>query len=90
MSMLDWFTLTASLTSLCLLCFIIGVVAGERDDPHQPKPKKWKEQLDTARGAAWHEGYCIGERCGEEIGYSKGFDAAIQKPEFMRKEFHTQ
>lgn len=100
MSELDMFTLTASLTSLCLLCFIIGVVVGERDDPNQPKPKKWKKQLDTARGASWHEGYCVGERFGKEtgyrIGYEKGWNAAKncqannQKLEFMRKEFHTQ
>lgn len=50
MSMMDWFTLTASLTSLCLLCFIIGVVAGERDDPHQPKPKNGKNNWIPQEG----------------------------------------
>lgn len=76
MSMLDWFTLTASLTSLCLLCFIIGVVAGKRDDPHRPKPKNLNKVRDEAWSIGYDCGYEVGLKNGEAIGYDSGWTAA--------------
>lgn len=37
---------------------MIGHAAGERNDPHQPKPKNWEDKLHKK----WMEGFKAGEK----------------------------
>ena len=46
------------LFEMFLIGIMIGHAAGERTDPHQPKPKNWEDKLHKK----WMEGFKAGEK----------------------------